>query len=109
MVEFKLPDLGEGIHEGQVVRVLVSEGQTVAENQSIFEVETDKAAVEIPSPAAGVVAKVHVSAGQLVKVGQIMISIDDQGSEPAAPARERSGPRRSVQPVPPARSPDRRC
>jgi len=109
MVEFKLPDLGEGIHEGQVVRVLVSEGQTVAENQSIFEVETDKAAVEIPSPAAGVVAKVHVSAGQLVKVGQIMISIDDQGSEPAARAAPTGAVQTAPEPVPPARSPDRRC
>ncbi len=77
MFDFKLPDLGEGIHEGQVVQVLVKPGQTIAEYQPMLEVETDKAAVEIPSPKSGVVAQVHVEAGQVVKVGQVLITIDD--------------------------------
>jgi pyruvate dehydrogenase E2 component (dihydrolipoamide acetyltransferase) len=83
MFEFKLPDLGEGVHEGQIVNVLVKEGDTIGENQPMLEVETDKAAVEIPSPKAGKVAKVNVKAGQVVNVGQVMIVIDD-GSGAAA-------------------------
>lgn len=80
MFEFKLPDLGEGVHEGQVVNVLVQEGDTIAEYQPMLEVETDKAAVEIPSPRAGVVTKVHVVPGAMVKVGQVLVSIDDSGA-----------------------------
>jgi pyruvate dehydrogenase E2 component (dihydrolipoamide acetyltransferase) len=79
MYEFKLPDLGEGVHEGQVVNVLVHEGEAVAEYQPLLEVETDKAAVEIPSPKTGVVAKIHVQPGQVVKVGQVLITIDEGG------------------------------
>ena len=55
MFDFKLPDLGEGVHEGQIVNVLVKEGDSIAEYQPMLEVETDKAAVEIPSPQAGVI------------------------------------------------------
>lgn len=81
MFDFKLPDLGEGVHEGQVVNVLVHEGDTIGEYQPMLEVETDKAAVEIPSPKSGVVAKVHVQAGQVIKVGQVLVTIDDRGGE----------------------------
>lgn len=81
MFEFKLPDLGEGVHEGQVVNVLVKEGDTLAEYQPMLEVETDKAAVEIPAPKAGTVARVHVEAGQVVKVGEVLITIDDSGGK----------------------------
>lgn len=81
MFEFKLPDLGEGVHEGQVVNVLVKEGDTIAEYQPMLEVETDKAAVEIPSPKGGTVSKVNVEAGQVVKVGQVLIVIDDAGGK----------------------------
>ena len=74
--DFILPDLGEGIHEAEVLNVMVQEGQTVKEDQPILEVETDKAVVEIPSPHAGVIAKIHVKAGQTVTVGSVMISYD---------------------------------
>jgi pyruvate dehydrogenase E2 component (dihydrolipoamide acetyltransferase) len=80
MFEFKLPDLGEGVHEGQVVNVLVKEGETISEYQPMLEVETDKAAVEIPAPKGGVVAKIHVAPGQVVKVGQVLVSIDESGA-----------------------------
>jgi pyruvate dehydrogenase E2 component (dihydrolipoamide acetyltransferase) len=85
-VEFKLPDLGEGIHEAEIIGVKVKEGEMVKEDQIIFEVETDKAVVEIPSPHAGAVAKIHVSQGQLVTVGSVMISYDlaGKGEKPAA-------------------------
>lgn len=83
MFEFILPDLGEGVHEGQIVNVLVKEGDMIAAYQPMLEVETDKAAVEIPSPKAGRVAKINVKPGQTVKVGQVMLAIDD-GAAPAA-------------------------
>jgi pyruvate dehydrogenase E2 component (dihydrolipoamide acetyltransferase) len=88
MFEFKLPDLGEGVHEGQVVTVLVKEGEPIAEYQPMFEVETDKAAVEIPSPKAGVVTRINVQAGQVVKVGEVMLTIEESGApvHAAAPA-----------------------
>ena len=60
---FKLPDLGEGITEGEVLKVLVAEGDTVAEDQPLFEIETDKAAIEVPSPFAGRVLRIHVHEG----------------------------------------------
>ena len=91
MFEFKLPDLGEGVHEGQIVNILVAEGDTIAEYQPMLEVETDKAAVEIPAPKGGVVAKIHVESGQTVKVGDVLISIDEAGggaAKPAAKAKE---------------------
>lgn len=85
--EFRLPDLGEGIAEGQIVRVMVKEGETVAEDQPIMEVETDKAAVEIPSPIAGVAAKIHVKEGQTVAVGEVLVTFDGESdAQPAAKA-----------------------
>jgi pyruvate dehydrogenase E2 component (dihydrolipoamide acetyltransferase) len=94
--EFKLPDLGEGIHEGEIVQVLVSEGDHVEEDQSILEVETDKAAVEIPSPFAGTVSKIHVEPGQLVHVGDVLITfgeVEGAATEAGAPPeKEREQP-----------------
>ncbi|MEE2906399.1 MAG: dihydrolipoamide acetyltransferase family protein [Planctomycetota bacterium] len=88
MTEFRLPDLGEGVHEGQVMRLMVSEGESVNEDQHIMEVETDKAAVEIPSPVTGRVHKVHVEERQLVHVGDVMFTFETTGeaSSPATPA-----------------------
>jgi pyruvate/2-oxoglutarate dehydrogenase complex dihydrolipoamide acyltransferase (E2) component len=80
---FKLPDLGEGVHEGQIVRVLVAPGDNVREDQPLMEVETDKARVEIPSPYSGVVEKVHVSEGQLVNVGAAMVTFSDATTSPS--------------------------
>jgi pyruvate dehydrogenase E2 component (dihydrolipoamide acetyltransferase) len=71
---FKLPDLGEGVHEGEVLAVHVSVGQEVKEGDIILEVETDKAAVEIPSPFSGTVAEILVKPGDTVKVGDVMMT-----------------------------------
>jgi pyruvate dehydrogenase E2 component (dihydrolipoamide acetyltransferase) len=81
---FKLPDLGEGIHEGEVLAVRVSVGQAVKEGDIILEVETDKAAVEIPSPYTGTVLEILVKPGDTVKVGQIMMTFGEPGEKPAA-------------------------
>ena len=73
----KLPDLGEGIHEGEVLAVLVSVGQAVAEGDVILEVETDKASVEIPSPYTGTVQEIMVKAGDVVKVGNLLMTFSE--------------------------------
>jgi 2-oxoisovalerate dehydrogenase E2 component (dihydrolipoyl transacylase) len=74
--EFKLPDLGEGLTEGEVVRWLVAEGDAIALNQPIVEVETAKAVVEIPAPYAGTVVKLHAGEGDSLDVGAPLISVD---------------------------------
>ncbi|RMH02856.1 MAG: 2-oxo acid dehydrogenase subunit E2, partial [Planctomycetota bacterium] len=75
-LEFKLPDIGEGVHEGEIVRWLVPEGGTVAEDDPVVEVMTDKATVEIPAPAAGVVVKHLVAEGEIAKVGSTIFVIE---------------------------------
>jgi pyruvate dehydrogenase E2 component (dihydrolipoamide acetyltransferase) len=74
---FTLPDLGEGLQEAEIVKVLVTEGDIVVEDAPLLEVETDKAQVEIPSPFGGRVARVHVQPGQSVRVGEVLVTFDD--------------------------------
>jgi len=83
---FVLPDLGEGLIEAEIRAVLVHEGDVVKEDSPLLEVETAKAQVEIPSPFAGRVEKIHVHPGQTVKVGEPLVSFADGGGA-AAPAR----------------------
>ncbi|MCH8963531.1 MAG: 2-oxo acid dehydrogenase subunit E2 [Planctomycetes bacterium] len=86
--QFILPDLGEGIHEAQIVNILVHEGDVIQEDQPLMEVETDKAAVEIPSPLAGKIVTIHVQAGQTVNVGDVMVTFgNDAEAAPAAPPK----------------------
>jgi pyruvate dehydrogenase E2 component (dihydrolipoamide acetyltransferase) len=82
--EFKLPDLGEGLTEGEVARWLVAEGQDVAEDEPLVEIQTDKTTVEIPSPAAGVVSRILVEEGTVVPVGTVLVVIGGDGAERAA-------------------------
>ncbi len=84
---FKLPDLGEGIHEGEVLAVRVSAGDTVNEGDPILEIETDKAAVEIPSPFTATVSEIMVKPGDIVRVGDVLINFTN--GEAAAPAAEK--------------------
>lgn len=81
IVEFKLPDLGEGIHEAEIISIKIKEGERVEEDQPLFEVETDKAVVEIPSPYAGIITKIHVQEGQTVTTGSVMVTYDTGGGE----------------------------
>ena len=83
---FKLPDLGEGIHEAEIQEVLVSVGDEVEEDQDILVVETDKAAVEVPSPYAGTVREVRVEPGDLVSVGDVLLVFDGGAEEAEAEA-----------------------
>jgi pyruvate dehydrogenase E2 component (dihydrolipoamide acetyltransferase) len=91
--EFKLPDLGEGLTEGEVARWLVSEGQEIAEDDPLVEIQTDKTTVEIPSPAAGRVARILVQEGQVAPVGTVLVVIqnDLSGADApeSSPAKER--------------------
>jgi pyruvate dehydrogenase E2 component (dihydrolipoamide acetyltransferase) len=85
--EFKLPDLGEGLTEGEIARWLVQEGQEIAEDDPLVEIQTDKTTVEIPSPAAGKVARILVQEGQVVPVGTVLVVIGEDGAAPAAEPR----------------------
>jgi pyruvate dehydrogenase E2 component (dihydrolipoamide acetyltransferase) len=77
MAEFRLPDLGEGVTEAEIDRWLVREGETIAEDDPLVEVITDKATAEIPSPFAGVVSRLHVAEGDIVPVGTVLVTIGD--------------------------------
>ena len=89
--EFKLPDLGEGLTEGEIARWLVTEGQELAEDDPLVEIATDKTTVEIPSPAAGTVTRILVAEGEVVPVGTVLVVIGGDGAtEPAAVAQPRS-------------------
>jgi pyruvate dehydrogenase E2 component (dihydrolipoamide acetyltransferase) len=77
--QFRFPDVGEGITEGEIVRWLVNEGDEVKEDQTLAEIETDKAVVEMPSPYKGTVLKVHVKEKDIVKVGQVLVTIGEKG------------------------------
>ncbi len=115
-LSFKLPDLGEGIHEGEVIAVLVKVGDAVEEGDPILEVETDKASVEIPSPFTGTVKEIMVKAGDVVKVGNLMMTFSDDAvgvnkeekpdQEPdkkeAAKKKEKALPEKKTKPAEPA-------
>ncbi len=86
--EFKLPDLGEGLTEGEVARWLVTEGQEIAEDDPLVEIATDKTTVEIPSPAGGMVSKILVGEGEVVPVGTVLVVIGGDGSPGPAPVAQ---------------------
>jgi pyruvate dehydrogenase E2 component (dihydrolipoamide acetyltransferase) len=94
--EFKLPDLGEGLTEGEIARWLVEEGQDVAEDEPLVEIATDKTTVEIPSPAGGKVSRILVTEGEVVPVGTVLVVIGGDGAvaepEPEAVDQPRAEP-----------------
>ncbi|MEF8790697.1 MAG: dihydrolipoamide acetyltransferase family protein [Haloarculaceae archaeon] len=89
---FELPDVGEGLTEGEIVRWLVEPGETVSEDQPVVEVETDKAVVEVPSPVNGTVAELHAEPGDVVPVGEVIVTFETdgpgEGPEPEGSAPE---------------------
>ena len=90
--EFKFPDIGEGLTEGEIVRWLVKEGDGIKEGQPLVEVETDKALAEIPSPRTGVILKIMAKEKEIVKVGQVIVVIGEKGEAVAAPPPKPSAP-----------------
>ena len=100
MIDIKLPSLGDGIESGDVLEVLVREGDVIAKDQGIVELETDKATIEVPSTHAGTVKKVHVNSGDTIKIGATMISIE--AATAAAPAPKPVPTKQPVEPPAPA-------
>ena len=103
--EFNLPDVGEGLTEAEIVTWKVAEGDTVTVNQVLVEIETAKSLVELPSPFAGVVTKLHVEEGTMVDVGTPIISVSDAGTPSipdAAPAASGAAPASAAAPASPA-------
>ena len=96
--EFKLPDLGEGLTEGEIARWLVSEGQDVAEDDPLVEIQTDKTTVEIPSPAAGRIARILVEEGRVVPVGTVLVVIGEDGAAPDEQPRAEPAPQTPDEP-----------
>jgi len=93
--EFKLPDLGEGLTEGEIARWLVEEGQEIAEDDPLVEIATDKTTVEIPSPAGGTVSRILVAEGEVVPVGTVLVVIgspNDAAPEQGKQARAGAAP-----------------
>lgn len=114
--DFRFPDVGEGIHEGEIVTWLVKEGGFIKADQPLVEIETDKAVVEVPSPVAGTILKLHAREGDTVRVGQVIATIGAVGEKisgqaaPSAAALQQtppspSSPFTSANPVSPASSP----
>ncbi len=87
-IDFKLPELGENVASGDIVNVLVHEGDVLSANDGVLELETEKAIVELPCPYAGKVAKLHVHKGETVKVGQVLLTLEAEApaNAPAASA-----------------------
>jgi pyruvate dehydrogenase E2 component (dihydrolipoamide acetyltransferase) len=108
-VEFKIPELGENVEKGDVVRVLVNVGDVVKVDQSVLELETDKATIEVPSSVAGKVAEIKVKNGDKVKVGQVVLVLDgaSEAAEPkeAAAGKEAAAPKETPAAARPAPAP----
>jgi len=88
IIEFKLPELGEDIESGDVTRVRVQAGDTVQKDQALLEIEAGKAAMEIPSPAAGTIKRLHVKTGDTVKTGQLVAEIESGDQESGGKGQE---------------------
>jgi pyruvate dehydrogenase E2 component (dihydrolipoamide acetyltransferase) len=113
MTEFKLPELGENIEQGDLVRLMISPGANVTEGQSVMELETDKAVVEVPSSVSGTVKEIRVKEGEKIKVGQVIFTVEDgtgakaKSGEPKAPRKQTAAASagRQSQPHPRAETP----
>jgi pyruvate dehydrogenase E2 component (dihydrolipoyllysine-residue acetyltransferase) len=113
VIEFKLPALGENIEQGDLVRLMIAPGATVSEGQAVMELETDKAVVEVPSSVSGNVQQILVKEGDKIKVGQVIFTVDNNGTAAAAapaksapaPAAQATSQRPSAEPAAPAAKP----
>jgi pyruvate dehydrogenase E2 component (dihydrolipoamide acetyltransferase) len=97
VIEFKLPELGENIEQGDLVRLMVAPGANVSAGQSVMELETDKAVVEVPSSVSGTVQEIRVKEGDKIKVGQVIFTVD--GAEAKAPPERSASPAAAPVPV----------
>ena len=88
MIDFKLPEVGENISSGQAVKICVQKGAVVKKDQTLLELETEKATIEVPSPADGTIAEILIKEGDTVKIGQVIIKIDDGAQPSETPVQE---------------------
>lgn len=100
MADFKLPEMGEGVNEGELVRFLVKEGDVVKHDQPLVEMMTDKATVEIPASADGKITKLIAKEGDVVKVGQTLLQFDSAGASASAPSAAPTPAAQKPQPAP---------
>ncbi len=105
MTEFKLPELGENVHQGDLVRLMIAPGATVAEGQAVMELETDKAVVEVPSSVSGTIKDVLVKQGEKIKVGQVIFTVENGAGGKRADAKASSAPAAKPEATPAASSP----
>src|SRR5499427_10739973 len=84
--EFKLPELGENIEQGDLVRLMIAPGADVKEGQPVMELETDKAVIEVPSSVSGKVNEIRVKEGDKLKVGQVIFTVENGAGAKSAPA-----------------------
>src|SRR5271157_1520329 len=99
--EFKLPELGENIETGDLVRLMIKPGASIAEGEPVMELETDKAVVEVPSSVTGTIGKIHVKEGDKLRVGQVIFTVENgagTGTRPASKA-EKIAPPPTADPV----------
>jgi pyruvate dehydrogenase E2 component (dihydrolipoamide acetyltransferase) len=102
VTEFKLPELGENIDQGDLVRLMISPGASVTEGQPVMELETDKAVVEVPSSVTGTVKEIRVKEGQKVKVGQVIFTVENGAGAKAKAAGSASTPKAAAEKAPAA-------
>jgi pyruvate dehydrogenase E2 component (dihydrolipoamide acetyltransferase) len=108
VIEFKLPELGENIEQGDLVRLMVAPGATVSTGQSVMELETDKAVVEVPSSVSGTVQEIRVKEGDKIKVGQVIFTVDGAEAKASAPPAAKAAaaaPAQEAPPAPPSQKP----
>jgi pyruvate dehydrogenase E2 component (dihydrolipoyllysine-residue acetyltransferase) len=111
VIEFKLPELGENIEQGDLVRLMVAPGASVSTGQSVMELETDKAVVEVPSSVSGTVQEIRVKEGDKIKVGQVIFTVDGAEGQPSAESSAPAATPAPVQqrPIQPAESQQKRA
>jgi pyruvate dehydrogenase E2 component (dihydrolipoamide acetyltransferase) len=108
VTEFKLPELGENIEQGDLVRLMIAPGADVKEGQPVMELETDKAVIEVPSSVSGVVREIRVKEGDKLKVGQVIFTVDNGAGAKAQPSEAPPTPTKTSAPAAPAQTTDPR-
>ena len=104
-IEFKLPELGENIEQGDLVRLLITSGTAIKEGQPVMELETDKAVVEVPSSVSGTVGEIRVKEGEKIKVGQVIFTLAGSAAAAAAPSANNGSPAAAASAPPEAPKP----
>src|ERR1700732_2346191 len=104
--EFKLPELGENIESGDLVRLMISPGATISEGEAVMELETDKAVVEVPSSVSGTIKDVLVKQGEKIKVGQVIFTVENGAGGKRVEARAPNAPAAKSEPKAPTAAPE---